>query len=114
MEFSGAQREGAVARVDGDHRSAADICASYARPRGLRGGAGARSTNSKASTVAAMGGGSGIGSRWRRSGDGKARARRARRVYSPKNLLRLVLEGFRCAARLLGGQNAWRASSYMW
>ena len=61
--------------------------------------------------VAAMGGASGIRSRWSRSGDGEARPRRARGVYSPKNFLRLDLDGFLCAARSLEGQNAWRASS---
>ena len=47
-------------------------------------------------------------------GGGKARSRRVRHVYSPKNLLRLDLDGFRCPARSLEGQSAWHASSYMW
>ncbi len=39
--------------------------------------------------------------------------RRARCVYSPNSFFRLDFDVFRCAARSLGGQNAWRASSYM-
>ena len=65
--------------------------------------------------LTSIGNASGIGSRWHGMVlVAKARSRRARRVYSPKNFFRLDLDAFRCASRSLGGQSTWRTSSYMW